>query len=357
MTQGARRFEQAVNRLKFVAGEAITAAPAAAQQSGGVFSAEALHIDAAAETHRIAGTIRSEILKRLRRRGAVVGLSGGIDSSVCAALCVEALGAGNVLAVLMPEKDSDPDSLRLGKTMAQALRIEHVVEDIAPILTAAGCYERRDAFIRRLVPEFGPGWGCKVVIANPLKGEGFSLTMLVVQSPDGRTQKLRMPLDVYLGVVAATNMKQRTRKQIEYYHADRLNYAVIGTPNRLEYDQGFFVKNGDGAADLKPIAHLYKSQVYQLAEHLGVPEDIRRRPPTTDTWSIAQSQEEFYFSLPYREMDLCLYGLNHGIAAADVACAAGLAPDQVERVWRDIAAKRRTTAYLHEPPLLVEPVR
>ena len=166
-----------------------------------------------------------------------------------------------------------------------------------------------------------------------------------------------MPLDVYLGIVAATNMKQRTRKQIEYYHADRLNYAVIGTPNRLEYDQGFFVKNGDGAADVKPIAHLYKSQVYALAEHLGVPEEIRRRPPTTDTWSLAQSQEEFYFSLPYREMDLCLYGLNNEVPAAAVAQAIGLTTEQVEAVWRDIASKRRTTAYLHEPPMLVEPVR
>ena len=165
-----------------------------------------------------------------------------------------------------------------------------------------------------------------------------------------------MPLDIYLGVVAATNMKQRTRKQLEYYHADRLNYAVLGTPNRLEYDQGFFVKNGDGAADIKPIAHLYKTQVYDLAAHLGLPEEIRSRPPTTDTWSLAQSQEEFYFSAPYAAMDLCLYGLEHGFAAAEVGARAGLTPDQVEAVWRDIAAKRAATAYLHEPPLLVEPV-
>jgi NAD+ synthase len=151
-------------------------------------------------------------------------------------------------------------------------------------------------------------------------------------------------------------MKQRTRKQIEYYHADRLNYAVAGTPNRLEYDQGFFVKNGDGAADIKPIAHLYKSQVYQLAEHLGVPEEIRRRPPTTDTWSLAQTQDEFYFSLPYALMDLCLYGMSNGVSAAQVAHAAGLTLEQVEAVWRDIESKRRTTRYLHEAPLLVEPV-
>jgi len=318
------------------------------------FSAEALRIDAAAEAERIATTVREQVLRRLRKRGVVLGLSGGIDSSVTAALCARAFGPDKVFAVLMPEKDSDPESLRLGRLMVEALGIPCVLEDIAPMLTAAGCYERRDAFIRRLVPAFGPGWGCKVAIANALAGDGYSLTQLVVQSPNGTQQRLRMPLDVYLGIVAATNMKQRTRKQMEYYHADRLNYAVAGTPNRLEYDQGFFVKNGDGAADVKPIAHLYKTQIYQLAAHLGVPEEVRRRPPTTDTWPLAQTQDEFYFSLPYDVMDLCLYGLDHRIPAAAVGRAAGLSEDQVERVWRDIAAKRRATRYLHEPPLLVE---
>jgi NAD+ synthase len=318
------------------------------------FSAEALRLDAAAATDRIAASIREQVLRRLRKRGVVLGLSGGVDSSVTAALCARALGREKVFAVLMPEKDSDPESLRLGRLMVETLGIASAVEDIAPILAAAGCYRRRDEFIRTLVPAFGPGWGCKLAIAGALAHEGYNITQLVVQSPDGAQQRLRMPLEVYLGIVAATNMKQRTRKQIEYYHADRLNYAVAGTPNRLEYDQGFFVKNGDGAADLKPIAHLYKTQVYQLAAHLGVPEEIRRRPPTTDTWSLAQTQDEFYFSLPYDRLDLCLYGLDHGIPAAAVARAADLTEDQVERVWRDIAAKRKATRYLHEPPLLVQ---
>jgi len=318
------------------------------------FSADALRLDAAAATDAITAAIRAQVLRRLRKRGVVLGLSGGIDSSVTAALCARALGPEKLFAVLMPEKDSDPDSLRLGRLMVDALGIASAVEDIAPILAAAGCYRRRDEFIRRLVPAFGPGWGCKLAIAGALAHDGYNITQLVVQSPDGAQHKLRMPLDVYLGIVAATNMKQRTRKQIEYYHADRFNYAVAGTPNRLEYDQGFFVKNGDGAADIKPIAHLYKTQVYQLAEHLGVPEEIRRRPPTTDTWSLAQTQDEFYFSLPYDRMDLCLYGLDHGVPAAAVGRAAGLGEDQVERVWRDIHAKRKATRYLHEPPLLVE---
>ena len=200
-----------------------------------------------------------------------------------------------------------------------------------------------------------PTGACKVVINNPLHHDGYNLTMLVVELPSGTRKKLRMPIEVYLGIVAATNMKQRTRKQIEYYHADRLNYAVAGTPNRLEYDQGFFVKNGDGAADLKPIAHLYKSQVYRLADHLGMPQEIRERPPTTDTWSLAQSQDEFYFSLPYDLMDLCLLALNSNTPAEDVASAAGLRVDQ-SKVWHDIISKRKATRYLHEAPLLVEPV-
>jgi NAD+ synthase len=312
--------------------------------------ADWLRLDAEAEVFRIAGTMRDQVLRQLRRRGIVLGLSGGIDSSVSAALAVAAVGSNKVLGLLMPERDSDPESRRLGLMLAESLGIETAVEDIAPILAAAGCYRRRDEFIRRLVPEFGSGWGCKVVLSQG----AYNITQLVVESPAGERQTARMPLDIYLGVVAATNMKQRTRKQLEYFHADRLNYAVLGTPNRLEYDQGFFVKNGDGAADVKPIAHLYKTQVYRLADHLGLPEEIRSRPPTTDTWSLAQSQEEFYFSVPYPVMDLCLFGLENGKPAAEVADRTGLSVDQVERVWKDIKSKRAATRYLHEAPLLVE---
>ncbi|MCG5481611.1 NAD(+) synthase [Sinorhizobium alkalisoli] len=319
------------------------------------FSAETLEIDAAAEADRIVAGLRAQ-LRGMRKRGLVLGLSGGIDSSVSVALAVRAVGAQNVFCLFMPENDSDPESLRLGRLVADTFGVEAIVEDIGPTLAAMGCYERRDAFIRELVPDYGPGWASKIVIANALEGEGYNISSLVVQDPTGNRTKLRMPPSVYLGIVAATNMKQRTRKQIEYYHADRLNFAVLGTPNRLEYDQGFFVKNGDGAADVKPIAHLYKSQVYALAAYLGVPEEIRRRPPTTDTYSLEQTQEEFYFSLPYDRMDLCLYGLNNGLSAEEVGRAANLTAVQVERVWADVAAKRKATRFLHLGPQLVQPV-
>ncbi len=314
------------------------------------FSSDSLRLNAEAEIDRICPWIRETVTKDLRKRGVVLGLSGGIDSSVTAALCARALGPGKVTGVFMPEHDSDPDSLRLGQALAAATGVQTVFEDIGPALAAAGCYARRDGFIRQIVPEFGEGWGCKVVLENALSSRGYNISWLVVASPSGEQSRHRMPLDVYLGMIAAANMKQRTRKQIEYYHADRLNFAVAGTPNRLEYDQGFFVKNGDGAADFKPIAHLYKTQVYQLAEALGVPEEIRHRPPTTDTWSLPQGQDEYYFSLPYDRMDICLYGLDNLVPAEVVGQAAGLTVGEVEAVWRNIASKRKVAEYLHAAP-------
>ncbi|MGV3548714.1 NAD(+) synthase [Rhizobium sp.] len=311
-----------------------------------------LAFDHKAEIDRISVWMRAE-LRDFKKRGLVLGLSGGIDSSVCAALAVRALGAKNVLGIMMPEADSDPDSKRLAELLAASLGIECVEEDIAPALAAMGCYARRDGFIREVVADYGPDWKSKIVISDLAPGGGFRLSSLVVEDPTGNRATHRLPLSTYLGIVAATSMKQRTRKQIEYFHADRLNFAVLGTPNLLEYDQGFFVKNGDGAADLKPIAHLYKSQVYALAATLDVPAEILGRPPTTDTYSLAQTQEEFYFSVPYGQMDLCLYGLNNDLPSATVAAAAGLTETQVDMVWRDIAAKRKSTSYLHAGPRLL----
>jgi len=319
-------------------------------------SDDVLGLDPAIETERIAAAVRRQVTRQLRRKGVVLGLSGGIDSSVCAALCVRALGTDRVLGLLMPERDSSPESLALGRLLAEHLGIEAVLEDISAVLDAAGCYRRRDEAIRSVFPQFGAGYKAKIVLPGIVEGDAFRLFSVVIQSPTGQRHQARLPFEAYQGVVAATNFKQRVRKMMEYYHADRLRYAVAGTPNRLEYDQGFFVKGGDGAADLKPIAHLYKTQVYQLADYLGVPEPIRSRPPTTDTYSLEQSQEEFFFSLPYAVMDLCLWAKNHGIPAGRIGPAAGLAADQVERVYRDIDSKRHGTTYLHQGPLLVEPV-
>jgi NAD+ synthase len=318
-------------------------------------SLEELRIDAAAEGQRIEKWI-SETIHKLHRRGVVLGLSGGIDSSVVASLCTRALGADGVLGVFMPELDSCDDSLKLGELLADSLGISTVLEDISPILQACGCYRRRDDAIRTLVPEYNSEWKCKLVLSDLKSGSRYAVSSLVVRSPQGTERKVRLTARAYSEIVAASNFKQRTRKMLEYFHADRLQYAVAGTPNRLEYDQGFFVKNGDGAADLKPIAHLYKTQVYQLAEYLRIPMEIQQRPSTTDTFSLPQSQEEFYFSIPLERMDLCLFGKNHGISAEATAQAADISPEQAALVYASIEDKRRATAYLHLGPRLIEDI-
>jgi NAD+ synthase len=316
-----------------------------------------LRVEPAAVTDRIAASLREQLGDTLHRRGFVVAISGGVDSSVCAGLAVRAVGTEHVFGLFLPERDSDPRSRELFLEWVEKLGIPFATEDIAPILEAAGCYRWRDGAIRRVVPEYGEGWKSKLVIPGGLlDSDRLNTTQLAVQPPGGEIRLVRLPAAEYRAIVAATNFKQRVRTMLAYFHADRLHYAVVGTPNRLEYDQGFFVKGGDGLADTKPIAHLYKTQVYQLAEFLGVPEGVTARPPTTDTFSLPQSQEEFYFALPMREMDLVLHALNEGWTAQQAAPAVGLTPEQVTRVYRDIAQKRATTAYLHARPLLVEPV-
>ena len=318
--------------------------------------ASCLQIDPATTAQAIESAVCDMVLCKLRRKGVVVGISGGVDSSVVAALCVRALGSKRVVGVLMPERESSDESRRLGYELAEYLGIRTVLEDISRVLEAAGCYRRRDDAIRKLVPEFGPTQKCKIVMPELSTGARYAVPSLVIASPDGRPKKIRLTAEVYLEIVAATNFKQRVRKILEYHHADRLQYAVAGTPNRLEYDQGFFVKNGDGAADLKPIAHLYKSQVYQLAEYLDLPREIREQPSTTDTFPMSQSQEEFYFSVPLRTLDLCMYGKNHGFSREEIGAITGLALEDVKAVCDSIDAKRKATAYLHQPPLLVEDV-
>jgi NAD+ synthase len=314
-----------------------------------------LDLDCAAEVERICRWMVQTVGQQLHRRGVVLGLSGGVDSSVCGALAVRALGAKKVFGLLMPEQDSSSASERLGARVAEQWGIAHQVENIAPTLQAIGCYRWRDEAIRALVPAYGDGWKSKIVIKGGRDG-GLNHFHLVVQSPEGETSERRLPIREYLQVVSATNFKQRVRKTVEYFHADRLNYAVIGTPNRLEYDQGFFVKNGDGAADLKPIAHLYKTQVYALARHLGLPDEVCNAMPTTDTYSLQQGQDEFYFALPYDRMDLALWAHNHAVPVAELATALGLTEPQAGFVYADIEAKRRATRYLHAAPVLVEPV-
>lgn len=314
------------------------------------FSKDVLKLDLESKASELADSLAYSVLRVLRRRGVVVAVSGGIDSACVAALAVRALGPERVFGLLLPERDSASVSTQYGRALCETLGISYELHDIAAALEALGCYERRDAAVRSVFPEFEPEMPWKIVLGT----SALNVFYVVVRTPDGVEHKARLTPKAYLEIVAATNYKQRTRKVLEYFHADRLVFAVAGTPNRLEFDQGFFVKQGDGAADVKPIAGLYKTQVYELSRHLGVIPEILEREPTTDTYSLDQSQEDFYFSFHYSQMDLLLWAKNNGVAEESCARELDIPVEAVIRAYADIDQKRRSTAYLQAAPLLLD---
>lgn len=300
------------------------------------------------EILRLTENITTDLFGKLKRKGAVIGISGGIDSSVTLALTVKAIGSENVIGVILPERDSSPDSKNLALELAKKFQIQTIEEDITQALAGFGCYARRDEAVKRIFPEYNPeNYKMKIGInqtgLNQYLPPVFYLT--IVDQTKTETSKI-LPLKEYLQIVAASNFKQRTRMSMLYYHAERLHYAVIGTPNKHEVEQGFFVKHGDGGADIMPIAHLYKSQVYQFAEVLGIPQEIIRRKPTSDTYSAEQTQEEFFFQMPYHEMDLLWYAMENDIPASEAAEVIGKTDDEVTRIYNNFQRKRRTTQYL-----------
>jgi NAD+ synthase len=318
------------------------------------FDKHVLDIDAAFETDRIVEFLRTKVRQELHRYGGVVGVSGGIDSSVVLALCLKAFGSERTIALMMPEKDSDPETERFSRMIAEHFGIDPIMENITPVLDGFGCYPRRDEAIRRVFPEYNATSGYKAKIGLPqnlLDEDTLNVFYLTIVGPDGEEKTTRIPIREYYQIVAASNFKQRTRMAMLYYHAELRNFAVIGTANKNEHDQGFFVKYGDGGVDIKPINHLYKTQIYQLAEYLDIPKEIRERPPTTDTYSAPSTQQEFFFRLPFETMDLLWYAQEHGVPVLQVADVMGLSEQQVQRAYMDFTRKSKTTEYLRAIPV------
>jgi NAD+ synthase len=316
------------------------------------FTKDSLKIDASAVAEALQAEIRRQIGRVLKKSGAVIGISGGIDSSLCAALCARALGPGRVVGIMMPETDSSPESERLARALGEKFGFETLREDISGGLAGLGCYQRRDEAIRMVFPDYGKGWKNKITIpTNILEKETFNYFNLTVENPRGEVLTERMPLKAYLQIVAASNLKQRLRMTTLYYHAEKRNYAVVGTGNKDEHMQGFFVKYGDGGADLKPIAHLFKIQVHQVAEAIGVPQEIVKRTPTTDTYSLEVTQEEFFFGLDFYTMDMLWYAMENNIPPETAAAVLGLSEAQVEKGYANIRRKVIATEYLRMAPL------
>jgi NAD+ synthase len=321
------------------------------------FSKEILFLkDIETVIDQITNNLKENVYKKLARRGGVVGISGGIDSSLTLAISAKAFGPERVLGVMLPEKDSSPESLDLAIQLAQEFGVKTVKEEITQALSGFGCYKRRDEAVKRVIPKYDPKiHKFKIGIKqDSLKSHMPPIFSVTLVEPDGKEDSKVLPLNEYLEVVASSNLKQRSRMSMLYYHAERLHYAVIGTPNKHEVAQGFFVKYGDGGADVMPIANLYKTQVYQIAEYLGVPEEILKRTPTTDTYTAEQTQEEFFFQLPFELMDLIWYGWENGYESEEVAETLSIDKEQIQNVYRNFERKKKTTDYLRRPPIIDE---
>ncbi len=324
-------------------------------QTPAKFGRQSLDIDVIQETERLVVGLRHSVHETLHRQGAVVGISGGIDSSVVLALCAKAFGPEHVIGVLLPEQESSPESAELAHQLAAQFGVSTVTEDISGALEGAGCYRRRDEAIRRIFPDFGADWKAKIVLAgNLLEQAALNVFRLTVTNPQGQEFSKRLPVHEFAQIVAASNFKQRMRMNMLYYHAESRNFAVIGTANKNEHALGFFVKYGDGGVDCQPIAHLYKTQIYQLAKYLDIPEAIQRRTPTTDTYPGGSTQEEFFYRVPFDVLDAVWLGYEQGCQSSEIALALGLSNEQVERIVNDIASKQRATAYLRLYPLGVD---
>jgi NAD+ synthase len=317
------------------------------------FNKDSILIDSKSETEKLVRKLRETVAFKLKKRGAIVGVSGGIDSSVVLALCAQTFGPEKVFAVMMPERDSNPASKNLATVLCDKFKVKYTLEDLTDAINGFGCYKRRDEAVKRVYPEYNPQkHKMKIILKSDSEAKGkLNVFYLIIISEDGSEQTFRLPLSEYLQIVAASNFKQRSRMSMLYYYADAKNFAVIGTGNKNEHEQGFFVKYGDGGADVKPIAHLFKTQVYQIAEYLGVPESICSRVPTTDTYSAEQTQEEFFFKLPFDILDRIWFGWEKGYPLNEIAKALNITQLQVEVAINDIKQKIKTTEYLRQEPI------
>ena len=317
------------------------------------FSIGILGIDRTAEAAKIVAFIRDQV-RLMHRKAIVIGLSGGVDSALSAALSVEAVGKDKVLALLLPDKESSPESAEFATKQAKRLGIEALTVDITPVLMAFGTYEKRDAVAKSIYPEFGEEHKLKITLPSDiLNKDGYNFFTLTTVDPQGNTKTTRLNNDQAQGIIAATCTKHRTRMMVQYYHAEKNGYLVCGTTNKSEAIQGLYVKYGDGGVDIEPIAHLYKNQVFQLAEHLGVIPEIIGRAPCPDTYSAPVTDEEWFFRMPFETLDLLLYAWEHKIEVPEICRVMELKEEQVRRAFRDFSSKYQTTEHLrHFPPSL-----
>ena len=318
------------------------------------FTRDILRIAPRSEAERISAFIKSQSIA-MHREGIVIGLSGGVDSALCAGLSARAIGKNRVLGLLLPDKDSSPQSAEFASRQAEKLGIEVKTIDITPVLQAFGTYEKRDAVARSIYPEFDETYRLRMTLpADILNKDSLNFFTLTIIDPQGGSKSTRLNNAQARGIIAATSTKHRVRMMMLYYHAEINNYLVCGTTNKCEALQGLFVKYGDGGVDIEPIAHLYKNQVYQLARYLGVIPAIIDRAPCPDTYSAPVTDEEWFFRMPIEQLDLLLYAWENEIDIPEVCRVMSLTEFQVRRAYRDFSNKNNATRHLRQmPPTLL----
>ena len=278
--------------------------------------------------------LQEQVYSNFKKKGLVIGISGGIDSSVVAALSVKSIGSENVLGIILPEKESNPQSQDLAIELCKKLGIQYVLEDITSILDSSLVYNNREKIIQNIFPNFNQKCIYRITFSENFDSDGLSVPYLEIKDETNKIHKIRIPPKDYLKITAATNIKHRIRMSRLYYHAEQNNFLVCGTTNKAEFQQGYFVKYGDGGVDIEPLVNIFKTQVYQLAESLNISDKIIQRKASPDTWSFDVSDEEFFFSLPYEIIDFMIYAKEKSIPIDEICSSLNLKEDQVKRILK-----------------------
>ncbi|AKB19522.1 MULTISPECIES: NAD(+) synthase [unclassified Methanosarcina] len=311
---------------------------------------EELNRDADKLAERLRGFIREQVTA-FKKKGVVLGVSGGIDSAVALTLCVQEFGKENVYGLLLPEKESAPSSKILGAEVCENLGVSYEEVPISPIIEALDIYNKKEQIIKKTCPEYDPKIHKTSLVLPDFLNQGLLNVPHIRLIKDGETvAKHRLKANDYLELIGLQGVKQRSRMVVQYIYAEKMNYVVCGTTNKTELVLGQFVKYGDGGVDLEPLADCYKTQIYALAKHLGVNEEIIKRPPSADTWSHYTTDEEFYWRMPMHIIDQLLYAQEHKLSLEITEKNTGMPRDTIEKAWKHIERVKDTTEYIRAAP-------
>ena len=292
--------------------------------------------------------LQDEISIKSQKSGAIVGLSGGIDSTVTMALCAKALGSDKTLGLTMFEKESNSSNKDLISHIAQNydIKIENI--DITPILDSFGVYSYRENIVKEKFPDFNSN--CKYRVVVPPNFNSVGIPYLEILDEENQNHKIKISSSDFLTLTSATSIKHRVRMILLYFHAEKNNLSVVGTTNKSEYLQGYFVKYGDGGSDIEPLVNLYKSQIYQIGNFLNVPEEILNNDASPDVWSYSTTDEEFFYTVPYEIVDLILYAREKKLSIMEIKKLSNLPEEKIQNLLRFQDIKQRKSQHMRDLP-------